>query len=553
MNADPAVLRVAVTDLVMRAGSGGILFPAPGFLERMALGSLLHRRYQERAASEDASWRSEVPLAADLDHDGRRIRIEGRADGVRLAEDGARVVEELKSAAGATRGERLVLERLQVELYAWLLARSGGGAVRAELVWLTLDEEPPGVAVTAREAVAFDPGDVERRLRPLLEGVVRDARRQEAWAAARRACADALAFPYPTARPGQPEIGAAVAHAIAERRHLLLEAPTGIGKTAAVLLPALRHAFREGGRVLFLTSRGTQQRGILAALDRIVPRGTAAAVPLRPKAELCATGTLLCHEDECAFARRYGRKRDEGELLQRLFAAGDVVRPATALAVGAEAEACPHALARDAAREAVLAIGDLNYAVDPPVMLPELAPGERLDEWVLLIDEAHQLPDRAREARSAELARDALRALADAAAIGGAPAHAALRASALALARAVDAIARDVAGADVEGDGELEWELGAETLAAERDALASALAAYVEYRLETRTLAPRHEDAALEGARTALAFFAALDAKGPGTATSVAWERGAPRLRVHCLEPERDLAALFARFRSVVA
>jgi DNA excision repair protein ERCC-2 len=555
MSAPVEALRVSVTELVTRAGSGGILFPAPGFLERLALGSLLHRLEQERAAQADPSYRSEVALAADLVHDGRAVRIEGRADGLRIDTDGARVVEELKTAAGAlpSRGERLALERLQVELYAWLLARDGRGPVRAELVWLELGSEPGAVAVAARQAVPLDLKDVERRLRTLLDGVVRDARRREAWQALRRAEADRLTLPFAALRPGQREIGDAVARAIAERRHLLLEAPTGIGKTAAVLLPALRHAFRAGGRVLLLTSRGTQQRGVLAAIERIAPAGSAAAVQLRPKAELCATGTLLCHEDDCAFARRYGRKRDDGDLLQRLFDAAHVVRPEAALALGGEAEACPHAIARDAAREAVLTIGDLNYAVDPAVALPELAPRERLDDWILLVDEAHQLPERARDARSAELSRDALVALAEAAAFGGAPAHAALRASALTLARAVEEIARDVAGADVGGDGELEWELGSGALAGERAALAEAVARYVEYRLATRTLAPRHEDAALELAREALSFGEALDRTGPGSATSVAWEHGAPRLRVHCLEPERELAALFARFRSVIA
>jgi DNA excision repair protein ERCC-2 len=554
---DPlAALRVSVTDLVARAGSGGILFPAPGFLERLALGSLLHRRHQESALAADPSYRYEVALSAVVEHDGRRVRIEGRADGIRTRSDGVRIVEELKTAAGSapSSGERLALERLQVELYAWLLARADGAPVEAALVWLELGREPGGDAVVvARAPVPIDLDDVERRLRALLDGVVRDARRREAWDAHRRAQADGLAMPFETLRKGQAEIGAAVERAIAERRHLLLEAPTGIGKTAAVLVPALRHAFRSGGRILLLTSRGTQQRGVLAALDRIVPAGSAAAVQLRPKAELCATGTLLCHEDDCAFAHRYARKRDEGDLVQRLFDAADVIRPEAALAVGRAAEACPHALARDAAAAAVLAIGDLNYAVDPAVMLPELAPWERLDDWVLLVDEAHQLPDRARDARSAELSRDALHALAEAAAAGGAPAHDALRASALALAHGVEEIARDVSGAEVEGDGELEWEMGPDTLAAERAALAEAVARYVEYRLATRTLAPRHEDAALELARGALAFGDALDAAGPGTATSVAWERGAPRLRVHCLEPERELAKLFARFRSVVA
>ena len=263
-----APIRVSVTELVARAGSGGLGLSAPGMAERLALGSLLHRLHQERTCAADPSYRSELPLSGLLEHAGREVELCGRADGVRSEPDGTRVVEELKSAAGTlpSAGERLALERLQVELYAWLLAREGGPPVRAELIWLATDGED-GVAVAAREAVPLDLADIETRARALLGGLVAEVRAREARAAFRRGQADALAFPFAGERPGQQAIGDAVTRALAERRHLLLEAPTGIGKTIAVLLPALRHVFREGGRVLLLTSRGSQQRGALAALE----------------------------------------------------------------------------------------------------------------------------------------------------------------------------------------------------------------------------------------------------------------------------------------------
>jgi DNA excision repair protein ERCC-2 len=541
-----------VTELVARAGSGGLGITAPGMSERMALGSLLHRLHQERAHTSDPSYRSELPLSAVIEHAGRPVRIEGRADGVRTLPDGARLVEELKSAAGALPRPpaQLALERLQVELYAFLLAREGGAPVRAELVWLATDDAH-GVAVAAREPVPVDLARIEARLRELLGSLVAEVRRREALAALRCSQAAALAFPFAASRPGQPEIAAAVTHALAERRHLLLEAPTGVGKTIAVLLPALRHAFLQGGRVFLLTSRGSQQRGALAALARIAPAGSAAAAALRPKRELCASGTLLCDADACRFARDYGRKLAEGDLLSRLLSGDPVLRPEEVVAAGREAEVCPHALAHAAARESALTVADYNYVLDPSVMLPELGPRERLDDVVLLLDEAHQAHERARDARSCELAADRLLELAEAASTGGAPAHAALREAARALTTGVAEIARDAAGSDVEGDGELEWELGADTLAAERDALERATARYLEYRLETRTLAA--EDPILQGAGSVSQFGAALAGAGPGYATSVAWQRGAPRLRLHCLEPERDLAALFARCRAVVA
>src|SRR4030095_16097797 len=102
--------------------------------------------------------------------------------------------------------------------------------------------------------------------------------------------------------------------------------------------------------------------------------------------------------------------------------------------------------------------------------------GEPLDDLVLLLDEAHQLPDRAREARSETLACESVRALAEGAARRGAPVHEALREAARALAAAIEAVAQDAAGGaePAAGDGEIEWPLGPRALRDERAPLEEA-------------------------------------------------------------------------------
>src|SRR5262249_21777948 len=153
-----------------------------------------------------------------------------------------------------------------------------------------------------------------------------------------------------------------------------------------------------------------------------------------------------------AFARGFGRKLADGDLVGQLLERNPVLRPDAALALGRAAEACPHALARAAARDAALTVADYNHVFDPAVALPGIRSGEALEGAVLLVDEPHQLADRVRTSRSAELARGALLALAETAAAGGAPAHGAVREAARALAAGVDAIARDAIGGDAEGD-----------------------------------------------------------------------------------------------------
>jgi DNA excision repair protein ERCC-2 len=112
-------------------------------------------------------------------------------------------------------------------------------------------------------------------------------------------------------------------------------------------------------------------------------------------------------------------------------------------------------------------------------------------------------------------------------------------------------VAADAAGGEVAGDGEVEWELAADDFADERDALERAAAAYLDYRIGTRSLDAA--DPLVEGVLAARRFFEALEGAGPGFARSVAFARGAPSLRLHCLEPGRRLARLFARCRTVVA
>ena len=66
--------------------------------------------------------------------------------------------------------------------------------------------------------------------------------------AVRREMAEELAFPYLDLRPGQKEIIDEVATALAQGEQLLVEAPTGLGKTVAALYPAIRYALAEEKR-----------------------------------------------------------------------------------------------------------------------------------------------------------------------------------------------------------------------------------------------------------------------------------------------------------------
>jgi ATP-dependent DNA helicase DinG len=64
-------------------------------------------------------------------------------------------------------------------------------------------------------------------------------------------------------RPQQGQMAAAVASALSEGRHLIVEAPTGVGKTLGYLVPALLFAVREGRKAVISTHTKNLQEQLL--------------------------------------------------------------------------------------------------------------------------------------------------------------------------------------------------------------------------------------------------------------------------------------------------
>ena len=86
----------------------------------------------------------------------------------------------------------------------------------------------------------------------------------------------ARAHPEYEYRPGQIQMAEAVLRAFEERRHLIVEAGTGTGKTLAYLVPAVAAATARGGRVVISTGTKNLQEQLMEKdipfLQRVLPR-----------------------------------------------------------------------------------------------------------------------------------------------------------------------------------------------------------------------------------------------------------------------------------------
>ena len=240
-----------------------------------------------------------------------------------------------------------------------------------------------------------------------------------------------IRWPFDRVREGQADFLTDARKAIEEGRHLLAHAPTGIGKTAVALVASLEFAVRANKLVLFLTSRQSQHRIAIETVRRIEARGPRiATVDLIAKQSMClqesapAYGRAF-HEfcdhkvksRTCAFFTR-DNSAVVAAVLQRTLHVQELVRASGACAV------CPHKVAMDAASRANLVVCDYNYLFSEILerFLPRL--GRSLDDLVLIVDEAHNLPDRIRAHLGGDLSvHDLLKAAKEARSIDGEVAH----------------------------------------------------------------------------------------------------------------------------------
>ena len=395
----PVRLNIAVSTLAqLTCRSGDIHFRYDDSTESQE-GIDVQKRLQrnraptyQREASVKCLWRS----------GGVELELSGRADGVDRTQG---VVEEFK--ATRTDPARLFehagnVHLGQLRLYAALLAREEPDRLEWRLRLLYCDPETDAVTpfeeqLTRDALEAFLNRCCGRLAKSLLalhaHRTLRNARLAE------------LKFPFPSFRPAQRALSADVYRTVRDGGALLFEAPTGSGKTLSALFPSLV-AMGQGStdRVVFLSSRTTGQTTAEAGVALLGTDDVVRRVTVTAKAKICFMPEPVCDPAICPYARGYYDRNDAA--VADLLAIGTMTR-ATIETVARAHEVCPFELSLDAAVWADVVICDYNYVFDPVVRLKRLA-GVTDDRIALLIDEAHQLADRVRDALSTVFSRGSI-------------------------------------------------------------------------------------------------------------------------------------------------
>ena len=210
-----------------------------------------------------------------------------------------------------------------------------------------------------------------------------------------------MKFPYASIREGQSEFVRSAYRVLSRGGYLYATAPTGTGKTVSALYPALRALGDERAeKVFYLTPKTTTAEAAKDCLELMAESGAKIrAVILTAKEKICAENHI-CKKSHKLCKRSSYNKIAEAALA--LFATDKTVVSAKEIReISDKYTVCPYELSLTYSELCDVVICDFNYLFDPVVYIRRFF--TKGGKYAFLVDEAHNLSERAREMYSAEL------------------------------------------------------------------------------------------------------------------------------------------------------
>ncbi|WP_232279001.1 ATP-dependent DNA helicase [Geotalea uraniireducens] len=391
------LITIPLRDFALPAPRTGSIEAHSGYGRPAADGQEIHVRVQRKRARADASYQAEVPVSSLFERDGYQFRIDGRMDGI-FRHDPPKI-EEIKSSFNIRELALRLADKpldhpycLQLQTYGYFYWRG-----HHVLPTLTFHLVSSRGGESEDLELQLDLPLYEKWLELRLDELVAATKQAEKRAARRRKIAERFTFPFANPRPGQIELMHEIEQGMTERKPMLIQAPTGLGKTVGVLHPVLKEALGRGQKVVYVTPKNSQHSVAEDAVTRFQETGAAVkSLSITAKSKICFKNEPLCNPEYCEYARDYYAKT-YAHGLQDILAKKRKLRARTFRDLGAEYQVCPFELQLDSAEAADIVICDYNYVFAPRSALGRMTTVgiDQTGKPNLVIDEAHNLPARA--------------------------------------------------------------------------------------------------------------------------------------------------------------
>nr|WP_269802543.1 ATP-dependent DNA helicase [Marinobacter sp. G11] len=336
------------------------------------------------------------------------LELSGRADGYNPHKNRLEEIKTHRGDVSRIRPHQRALHRAQLRAYGALLCRQENRkSVELALVYYDTGRDKETVLTETAKA-----DELWQELETLCGRYQAWAEQEEHHREQRDTLLATLTFPFPDFRPRQRQLAETVYKNSVKAGTLLLEAPTGLGKTLGTLFPALMAmpAARQD-RLFYLTCRNTARQLALDAVDKLrAAQDELQPWPLRTlelvsKDDACEHPDKACHGESCPLAKGFFDRLPDARA--EAVQSKEPLNQQNLAKIAAGHDICPYFLAQEMARWSDLVIGDVNRLFDQSALLHGLI---RQNNWQasVLVDEAHNLVDRARGMYSVQLEQQRL-------------------------------------------------------------------------------------------------------------------------------------------------
>lgn len=394
-------MKISVRGLVEFIFRSGDIVGAEGSFSKEAMmkGSRIHRKIQGKMG---LTYDAEVSLKHDVIRSDFVLTIEGRADGI-ITDDTGVTIDEIK---GVYRKLDYIeapvfVHKAQAMCYAYMYALEKElPEISVQMTYCNLDTEE---IKRFKESFSFE--YLKDWFHKLTEEYCKWVQFEVDNRIARNESIESLEFPY-SYREGQRDMAGSVYLSIKRRQTLFVQAPTGIGKTMGALFPTIKAMGDGYGEKLFYLTAKTIARGV--AVDGLeILRSCGLhfrSVLITAKEKICPMEEMKCEPEQCPYAKGHFDRINEA-VYDCIVRERNITREVL-LAYANKHMVCPFELGLDVSLFVDGIICDYNYVFDPKVKLRRYFAEGTKGEFLFLVDEAHNLVDRASAMYSAAIYKE---------------------------------------------------------------------------------------------------------------------------------------------------
>lgn len=395
------VIDISVRDLIHQVFRGGDLDARFVGKQRALDGTKAHQVVQKRMGD---NYKPEVTIKHIYQEENITINISGRIDGV--IEDDLMVIDEIKSTLRPLESieeDDYPLHWLQGELYAYFYALDHQlKEIKLQLTYVTVEDYQ-----VKHFNRTYDFEMLEGIFLHVLSQFLEFAHRIDDWQQIRNSSLNDLQFPFDTYRNGQRELAICAYKTIKEGKKAFIQAPTGIGKTISTIFPTLKAMAEDHCSKMFYLTAKTITRSVAEEAFQIMRKDglRLKTVTLTAKDKVCFEKDAACIPEECSYAK--GHFNRVNAAISDILDYEDHLDRSAIESYAMKHHVCPFEFALDLALVADCIICDYNYVFDPRVNLKRFFQDVK-GKYAFLIDESHNLVDRARGMYSAEITKKPL-------------------------------------------------------------------------------------------------------------------------------------------------